>query len=789
MLPRPRWSRVGAAVVTAALAAGSAAVVMHVSAPAGVALGPVQPITPVHTSPQLEAGTRADVSRRGEAVTAVDQFAEDRGDGAFVGLDNTTIEAPFDAGEVGVSGDGCVAAYVLAHTPPPPPPSPPPPPPPPPPSTTPPVVIGIRRPTQAVLGPVPVGQTRIATIDRCNPANSRLLAEPSTDEEPFGQPAVNHDGSVVVVPSGERVMRFDIGTSVVQTDMPLTDLEGWYPLVSWADETNVTDNAVDVSSDGSVVVAALYEECDCSNPDQIVVAWSAGATTVEVLSTPDGSAQGRSFSPSVSGDGSFVSFVSTARLAGQPASAPGPFVYVRRLTEPVFTLVSPADQLALYSSLSEDGSQVAFVRTRPTCTAAVVVPGCVADPELVVSVVWSPTPGLTGPRQIEDVNRSATGEINSLHLAPVLSGGGRYVAWETQGGETLLGMPFPDTFHVVMRQRDAGFRVDDLAFGTRPAGSSTAATTVVTNTGRSSILPGEIVTTSPSFTVVGGSCGVDVWIPPGATCTVTVRFDAPGAPGTVTGQLVVREVGHEALTATARLDGQVAVPDPEPEPDPEPTPTVTLSAAPNPLDFGPVAILISTGVAEVTVANGGNVPAPVQLFLSGEHRSDFEIVSDSCRATPLAPGRTCVVRLRMTASAGGPRTATLDVVSGSASTAVGLRGEGRLAPQLAASPAAVTERGITTIVGQGFVPGEAVSVVVDGTTVALPVTVAADGTFQTPLPVFGRLPLGPYQLVVGARPGFYDEVRATLLVGLGTYQPQGPTTAVFRTNTLVVRGQ
>lgn len=758
--------------------------------PSTAALGPVQPITPVQTSPQMEVGTRADLSRRGEAVTAVHQFAEDRGNGAFIGLDNATIEAPFAAGEVGVSGDGCVAAFVLGHTPPPPPP-----PsttvPPPPPTSTPPIFIGLRRPAQTILDPVPVGLTRIATIDRCSPANSRILAELSTGERPFGQPAVNFDGSVVVVPTAANVMRFDIAASVARTNLPAAGLDGWVPFVSWDDEANLFDNPVDVSADGSVVVATLIENCDCDAPRTVIVAWRAGSASADVVSTPDGSLGGRSYSPSVSGDGAFVSFVSQDPLAGQPATPNRAWVHVRPLAAPTFTMVSPLDEIALYSSISEDGSQVAFVRTRPACSAAVVIAGCVPNPDLVVSVVWSAVPGLDGPRQTEDINRAASGAISSLHLAPVLSGSGRYVAWETQGGATLLGQDFPDEFHVMLRERDAGFRVDDIDFGTRTAGSSTTASTTVTNTGRSSILPGQILTSAPQFVVTGGSCGVDVWLPPGATCTVQVRFDAPAGSGAFASQLVVREVGYEALAASGRLTANVVVPPPDTPPTttvPPATATVVLFASPNPADFGPVAILIPTAVTEITVSNAGNTAAPIQLFVTGAHATDFQLVSDSCRVAPLQPGRTCVVRIRMLATAGGPRTATLDVISGSASTAVGLVGEGRLAPQLAASPAAITQRGYTTIVGQGFVPGEAVSIEVDGMGITVPATAGSDGTFQAQLAAFGQLPLGPYELVVPARPGFYDEVRATLVVVLGTYQPQGPTSVVFRDNLLVVRG-
>ncbi len=470
-----------------------------------------------------------------------------------------------------------------------------------------------------------------------------------------------------------------------------------------------------------------------------------------------------------------------------------------------FTLVSAVGERARYSSISEDGSQVAFMRSLPACSAAAVIPGCVDDPDQIISVAWSSTPGLTGALQRDDVNLAAGGVVASDHRAPVLSGSGRYVAWETQGGAVLLGDPgFPDNFQVVMRQRDVGLTVGDVPFGSQAAGTSAVRTSTVTNTGRSSILPGEIVTTSPSFVVTGGTCGVGAWIAPGATCTVDVRFDAAAQCGGDQRRADRARTGFQAVSASGRLTATVTVPPSTTLPPttlppitvPPPTtvaPTVVLSATPDPLDFGPVAIGIPTAVLEVTVANSGNTSGPIALGITGDHASDFEIVSDSCRLAPLAPGSTCLVRIRMLPSAGGDRAATLGVISTGSSATVGLVGQGRLAPQLVASPASITERGFTTVVGQGFIPGEAVTVDVISTTTAtvvlsLPTVVDAAGLLQVPLASFGQLSLGSYDLVVAARPDAYDEVRATLLVALGTFQPQGPTSIIFGDNLLVARG-
>lgn len=738
----------------------------------GSALGPVQPITPVQSFPAMVRGVEADLSRRGEAAGAANPgpwFSG--GQGAFIGLDDALIDETFETDHVGVSGNGCVAAYVVKAD-----------------STV--LTLTVEQP------PFDSDLTRIGTIDRCNPANSRVLIDAKTGEGPFGQPVLDFDGSTVVVPMASRVVRFDIGATVVESQLPQT-LPGFSPVVD-ENSYGFTGNSVDVSADGNVVVATLAQACVASacSPAAVIVGWEAGSATLQVLSSPTGTASGRSFSPSISGNGQFVSFVSTDRLAGQPTSQTGPWVYVRPRDTPTFTPVSPLDEQAYYSSISEDGTQVAFMRTRPGCDGTISVPGCVDDPDEIISVVFSSVPGLAGLRQTDDVNVAAGG-VSGAHRSPVLSGNGRYVAWETTGGALLLGTPgFSDSFHVVMRQRDASLTVGSIAFGSVPAGTSSTRSTTVTNTGRSSILPSQIFTTAPQFVVAGGTCNGFAWIPPGATCTVDVRFDAPLVAGSSNAELVVREVGFQPLSASGRLTGTATLP-PETEPTttpppttttPPPAPTVILSAVPNPLDFGPVAVGIPTTVLEVTIANSGNSAGPIQLFVTGAHASDFEVVSDSCRVAPLAAGATCGVRVRMRATAGGDRQATLDVISGAVSTQVLLVGQGRLAPQLAASPAAIAERGSTTIVGQGFIPGEAVAVEVRPTSLVLPVVADLGGVFQIPLSAFGRLPLGTYDLVVAARPDAYDEVRTTLLVALGTFQPQGPTSAVFGDNLLVARG-
>ncbi len=402
---------------------------------------------------------------------------------------------------------------------------------------------------------------------------------------------------------------------------------------------------------------------------------------------------------------------------------------------------------------------------------------------------------------MEDINVAPDGIVAS-HGSPVLSGNGRFVAWDTNSGFVLVDPEFGDSRHVMLRERESGLTVSDVNLGAIAAGASAIGTSTVTNTGRSSILVGQMLTTSAAFQVVGGTCGIDMWIPPGATCTVDVRFTAPLAGGPSTADLVVGEVGFQALSATGALTGSSVPPTttpptdtppttiPAPTTTPPPTTTTTtviLSGSPNPLDFGQVAVGIPTVPLDVTITNGGNAAAPITLEVGGDHPDDYQIVSDTCRISPLAPGGSCTVSVRMLATAGGDRQAVLAVTSDSASTLVTLRGRGRFAPQISASPATITERGITTIVGQGLPPGATFQLDIPPSTVTVTATADGAGIFQVPLHAFGTLPLGAYEVVLPAEPGVFEEVRASLLVVVGTFQPQGPTSAAFGDNLLVTR--
>ena len=204
-----------------------------------------------------------------------------------------------------------------------------------------------------------------------------------------------------------------------------------------------------------------------------------------------------------------------------------------------------------------------------------------------------------------------------------------------------------------------------------------------------------------------------------------------------------------------------------------------MLATPAPLDFGQVPFGIASEVKILTVTNTGTAPGTIATALTGANPDDFYVAVNNCNEQTLAPGASCTMVIMMIALVGGDRTAELVLSAGGVSGSVDLLGQARFIPRLVANPGAITTNGITTIVGQGFPPGETFTVNIIGTDQTLTATADAQGLFRIPYSAFDKLELGSYQLTVDPKPGFFDLVRGQLAVVLPTFQPQGPGGPIF----------
>jgi hypothetical protein len=138
--------------------------------------------------------------------------------------------------------------------------------------------------------------------------------------------------------------------------------------------------------------------------------------------------------------------------------------------------------------------------------------------------------------------------------------------------------------------------------------------------------------------------------------------------------------------------------------------------------------------------------------------------------------------------AGGIRQASLVLSAGGVSGDVAMFGDGHFAPLIVASPAAITDKGATTIIGQGFPPNQSFDVHVDPANLVLTATSDATGQFLIPLSAVPNLSLGNYILHVDAIPDVFDLVQGQLVVVLATFEPQAPGTGAFGDALIVTRG-
>jgi hypothetical protein len=774
--------RVRRALAATALIASTVTVVQLVRPGSGATLGAVVAITPDQVVPDGFVGYvfHPTISGRGETVSVHDAEVRENG---FVLLDTPGADPMIRGDSIAVSGDGCTAFWARPS--------------------------GSANTSDATL---------IGVTDRCAGSERGLLTTSGWYDD-ANQVAVSHDGRFGVVllqdlPPGTefptpRLVRVDTRDGVTR-NMPLpTGYVGWDPR-----------HGVDISDDGNLVVVPVV-----GAPPPVGVAaqqvalqdialWDVAANTSTPISVPGALRAGSAAFPSISGNGRYVSWAASKPYTGTESGL-GPWVYVRDRSTGATQLVSAPDGTAYDSSLSRDASQVAYTVGPGDCDYDV---GQFDDlefdcPGARIDVAFSASPGLGGAITVEAISLDADGRQVGQHVEPELSGNGRWVTWVSDAYGPLLGVASQETGrrHAFVRRRDPGLTVDALDVGTIPAASSVVRTTTVRNTGRTSVYLDRIDPAPGQFTLVGGSCVIGTIMPPGSTCTVDLRFTAPNATTTVDGSMIVGENGYDPVIATGALRGSArqavttttTVPSGPTTTLPSITTTTTigqgnptttttpgtlaLTATPNPVDFGGVAAGIGSPAQTVTVQNTGTAGGVLVTTLTGPHPDDFYVARNGCNTVDLPPDATCTMDIILIARDAGERTAVLTVSSGAASVDVPLRGVGTFEPRIVVTPAAVTARGFTTIVGQGFPPGDPVVVEI-GADLERPVTPDEIGELRIPIAPAGILGLGNHRVQVDARPGVYDDVRSQLVVVLPTFEPQGPGGPAFGSSVIVTRG-
>jgi hypothetical protein len=317
-------------------------------------------------------------------------------------------------------------------------------------------------------------------------------------------------------------------------------------------------------------------------------------------------------------------------------------------------------------------------------------------------------------------------------------------------------------------------------FGSVPeGGSSTPAVFTVMNTGSQ---PQTITSVSLTgsqageFAVDPDTCGTAV-VPGGATCTVKATF-LPTGTGSRTAKLVVRSDANVSATATLRGAGQAG----------------RFGLAPNPTDFGVVAIGTTSNAIIVTVTNAGAAALTISAVrVGGANAAEFFIASESCAGQQIGAGATCTVSVSFRPGDAGDRVGSLDIDTVDGTTSGTLRGVGIFQAILKFTPPVVSAGSLATVVGQSFPANTAITLQWQevGVHASIQVNTDATGAFRASFMIIAGEPLGPRHLEPVPNPGVLEEPRpvAPLLVQAPTFRPQGEAIRVGGFNpTLVSRG-
>ncbi|MFN8512849.1 MAG: choice-of-anchor D domain-containing protein [Chloroflexia bacterium] len=170
-----------------------------------------------------------------------------------------------------------------------------------------------------------------------------------------------------------------------------------------------------------------------------------------------------------------------------------------------------------------------------------------------------------------------------------------------------------------------------LDFGVVQVNSTTPAKTVtVTNVGSGPVsfsLAGLAGADATQFEIVADTCfsaGNPATLPPGASCTISVRF-IPTTVGYKSALLTITDTAS-GTPQTVSLTG-VAV-------------TQALSVSPASLHFGPQQINMTSPAQSVTITNTTNAPVTIGPIATLPN-PPFIVVDNNCSGTTLGPNATC----------------------------------------------------------------------------------------------------------------------------------------------------
>lgn len=581
----------------------------------------------------------------------------------------------------GISGNGCIVAYsVLGGT-----------------TTRPTSTLTVidRCATAAGL-PLPVG----TTVDTVGYSGGTVAVSP---------PAVSFDGSTLAWSTGREIRRYERSEPVVAATAPKYERTHSFDSTAIPTSGVVTGVAVDLSADGETLVFVAGPGSTPYTPSPSnVYSWdlSTADDGPAVLSSTEAAtpSEGASTSPSISGDGAFVVFESSATdlAATGGASVPVPFVVGVDLDAGTAQVVLTD---AARPALSADGDHIAYVR---------------GDAIRVLVSTGGDTVDLA-PAELAAVRPDGRLAISQF---------GRWVMFASDAD---LGLPATAGLSV--------WAADLASSDPSPVDTTTTTTTPTTAT-----------TAPPQNTVPSTTASVPSTVPPPTTAATTPATTLPPSvvvprfPNTGSSYPSVVRPGSSTSGSSSRA------------------PTSGPSASVPLVVFEPTVVAVGRRTLPVAVSNTSSGSVAI-VGVALEPVGPFTVASDACTGVTLVAGGSCTVEVQFAPVEVGRATALMSIsLAGGPIVTTTVEGEGVPNPTMDLLPAAAGAGQTVTVFGAGFPPGATVEFVQPGAAVPEQLMVDPDGTFAHVVVVFPNTPTGPLTLSVTGQPDLFDDVTAELLV-------------------------
>lgn len=587
-----------------------------------------------------------------------------------------------------------------------------------------------------------------------------------------GPLAISADGRYIVYDAfssttGERIARIDTSGGVTEAVLP-------------GGVFNV--NSLDISDTGAFIAFGGQTTISDITRNE-VVGWTppciTGAAVVcntEIVSAGNNGAalSNTSTSPSISADGRYVAFASSATEFVGAVGANSPQIYVRDRGAAVTKLVStsppqPMSGVLEDPEISPDGTQVALVQ------AATPPPG--GKPVREVYVARS-TVGYFDAAVFDLVSYGVSGAPTSTDsMSPSMSSNGRFVAFTSNANTELSGVRSVSGLEVWMRSRPIALDITpSIDFGTVDIGTtSPAKNAIVINTSNVAINIAAVLPPTAPFSITANTCGGV--LQPSASCSITIVF-SPTAPGGASSSVTVTGDGLSVSASLVGAGRDNVIPG-------------SLTIKPTSANFGTGPLGTVIAPKKFTVTNPGQTPVELAgVGLSGGGADQFAVTSNGCTGS-LAGGASCVIEVGATITRDGSLTASLTVFGTGGQTAQAtLRIAAVFSPTLKVNPGVISPGEVTAVIGAGFPPNIDVELAFDGELAFTTVHTDAGGAFRfNYLLLRHSVRIGGRRVVAVDQPDF-SGVFAPVLIELATSRPSGFSSPQFFSGvrTLITRG-